>query len=146
MQASNCLFQAFHVSTHFLHHIFSKMLFLLERGTHFCKTTSSDCNQKLYFFDPQTASIGAFFVILQKKIASAEQEAIKLSATGIDTNLHQKCKLQAANFMPFMFQLTFCSTFFQKCCSCSSGDNIFAKRLQAILIKIFIFLTPKRPR
>ena len=37
MQASSCLLYAFHVSTHFLHHIFSKMLFLLERGTHFAK-------------------------------------------------------------------------------------------------------------
>ena len=63
MQASNCFFYAFHVSTHFLHHIFSKMLFLLERGTHFCKTTSSDFNQKIHFFDPQTASIRAFVVI-----------------------------------------------------------------------------------
>ena len=63
MQASNCFFYAFHVSTHFLHHIFSKLLFLLERGQHFCKTTSNDFNQKFHFFDPQTASIRAFFVI-----------------------------------------------------------------------------------
>ena len=48
--------------------------------------------------------------------------------------------------MLFMFQLTFCITFFQKCCSCSSGDNTFAKRLQVILIKNLIFLAPKRPR
>ena len=60
MQASSCLFYAFHVSTHFLHHMLSKLLFLLERGQHFCKTTSSDFNQNLYFFDPQTASIRAF--------------------------------------------------------------------------------------
>ena len=64
MQASRCLFYAFLVSPHFLHHMFSKMLFLLERGTHFCKTTSSGFNQKMHFFDPQTASIGAFFVIV----------------------------------------------------------------------------------
>ena len=64
MQASNCFFYAFHVSTHFLHHIFAKMLFLLERGAYFCKTTSSDFNQKIHFFDPQTASIRAFFVIV----------------------------------------------------------------------------------
>ena len=44
MWVSNCFFYAFHASTHFLHHMFSKMLFLLERGTHFCKTTSSDFN------------------------------------------------------------------------------------------------------
>ena len=81
-----------------------------------------------------------------KTIASAEQEAKKLSSTGLVTNMHQKCKLQTASFMLFMFQLTFCITFFQKCCSCSSGDNIFAKRLQAILIKNFTFLTPKRSR
>ena len=64
MQASSCLFYAFHVSTHCLHHIFSKMLFLLGPGTHFCKTTSSDFNQKFHFFDPQTASTKAFFVIV----------------------------------------------------------------------------------
>ena len=52
MQASNCFFYAFHVSTHFLHHIFSKMWFLLERGTQFCKTTSSDFNQKIHFCWP----------------------------------------------------------------------------------------------
>ena len=62
MQASNCFFYAFHVSTHFLHHIFPKLLFLLERGTHFCKTTSNDFNQQIHFFDPQAASIKAFFV------------------------------------------------------------------------------------
>ena len=50
--------------------------------------------------------------------------------------------LQAAYFMLFMFQLTFCITFFQNCCSCSSGVHIFAKRLQAILIKVFDCLTP----
>ena len=60
LQAASC---AFHASSHFLHHIFSKMLFLLERGPHFCKTTSNDFNQKFHFFDPQTASIRAFFVI-----------------------------------------------------------------------------------
>ena len=64
MHASTCFFYAFHVSIHFLHHIFSKMLFLLERGTHFCKTTSSDFNQKIPYFDPQAASIRAFFVIV----------------------------------------------------------------------------------
>ena len=64
MQASNCFFYAFHVSTHFLHHIFSKMLFLLERGTHFCKTTSSKFKQLFCFFDPLTASIRALFVIV----------------------------------------------------------------------------------
>ena len=56
--------------------------------------------------------------------------------------MHQKCKLQTASFMLFMFQLTFCITFFQKCCSCSSGDNIFAKRHQAILINNLIFWPP----
>ena len=40
MQASRCLFYAFHASTHFLHHIFSKMLFLPRRGAQFCKTIS----------------------------------------------------------------------------------------------------------
>ena len=63
MQASRCLFYAFHVSTHFLHHMFSKLLFLLERVQHFSKTTSSDFNEKVQIFDPQTASIRAFFVI-----------------------------------------------------------------------------------
>ena len=62
------------------------------------------------------------------------------------TNLHQKCKLQTASFMLFMFQLTFCITFFQNCCSCSSGGHIFAKRLQAMLIKKFTLLSPKRPQ
>ena len=66
--------------------------------------------------------------------------------TLVVTNMHQKCKLQTASFMLFMFQLTFCITFFQNSCSCSSGDNTFAKRLQTILIKNFIFLTPKRPQ
>ena len=61
MQVSNCFIYAFHVSTHFLHHIFSKMLFLLEWGTHSCETTSSDLNQTIHFFDPHTASIKAFF-------------------------------------------------------------------------------------
>ena len=40
------------------------MLFLLERGTHFCKTTSSDFNQKMHFFDPHTGSRKACFVIV----------------------------------------------------------------------------------
>ena len=43
---------------------FSKMFFLLERGTHFCKTTSSNFNQFFCFFDPQMASMRAFFVIV----------------------------------------------------------------------------------
>ena len=64
MQASSCLFYALHASNHFLHRMLSKLLFLLKRGTHFCKTTSSDFNQKIHFFDPQTASIRAFFVIV----------------------------------------------------------------------------------
>ena len=64
MQVSSCLFYAFHASTHFLHRIFSKLLFLLKRGTHFCKTTSNDFNQKIHFCDPQTASRRAFFVIV----------------------------------------------------------------------------------
>ena len=64
MQASSCLLYACHAPTHFLHHIFSKLLFLLERGTHFCKTTSSNFNQQIHFFDPQTASIRAFFAIV----------------------------------------------------------------------------------
>ena len=63
MQASSCLFYAFHVSTHFLHHIFSKMLFLPRRGAQFCKTISCTFDWKFHFFDPQTASIRAFFVI-----------------------------------------------------------------------------------
>ena len=46
--------------------------------------------------------------------------------------------------MLFMFRLTFCITFFQNCCSCSSGGHIFAKRLQMISVKVFIFLIPKR--
>ena len=45
--------------------------------------------------------------------------------------------------MLFMFQLTFCITFFQNCCSCSSGGHIFAKRLQAILIKKRKFFDPQ---
>ena len=53
MQASNHFFYAFHVSTHFLHHIFSKMLFLLERETHFYKTTSITFNQKFTFLIPK---------------------------------------------------------------------------------------------
>ena len=60
----NYFFYAFHVSNHLLHHIFSKLLFLLKRGTHFCKTTSNNFNQKIHLFDPQTASIRAFFVIV----------------------------------------------------------------------------------
>ena len=64
MQALNCSFYAFHVSTHFLHHMFSKMLFLLKRGTHFCKTASNNFNEKIHFFYPQTASIRALFVIV----------------------------------------------------------------------------------
>ena len=57
--------------------------------------------------------------------------------------MHQKCKLQTASFMLFMFQLTFCITFFQKCCSCSSGGNTFAKRLHVILIKKIHFFDPQ---
>ena len=56
--------------------------------------------------------------------------------------MHQKCKLQTASFMLFMFQLTFCITFFQKCCSCSSGGHIFAKRLQAVNY-FFCFFDPQ---
>ena len=63
MQASRCLSYAFHASIHFLHHVFSKLLFLLKRGAHFCNTTSSNFNQHFCFFDPQTASIRAFVVI-----------------------------------------------------------------------------------
>ena len=39
MQASNCFFYAFHVSTHFLHHIFWKLLFLPRRGAHVYKNS-----------------------------------------------------------------------------------------------------------
>ena len=70
---------------------------------------------------------------------------IKLLTIRFVTVVHQKCKLQTASFMLFMFQLTFCITFFQKCCSCFSGGHIFAKRLQAISINFFAFLTPKWP-
>ena len=63
MQASTPLFYDFNALTRFSNHIFSKLLFLLERGQHFCKTISNDFNQKFHIFDPQTASIRAFFVI-----------------------------------------------------------------------------------
>ena len=46
--------------------------------------------------------------------------------------------------MLFMFQLTFCITFFQKCCSCLSRGHIFAKRLQATLIKKIDFFYPQK--
>ena len=57
-------------------------------------------------------------------------------------------KMQASNCFFYAFHVSthFMHHFYQKCCSCSSGGHIFAKRLQAILIKKFIFLTPKRPR
>ena len=77
--------------------------------------------------------------------AKRAKRANKLSYTGLVTNMHQKCNLQTASFMLFMFQLTFCITFFQKCASCLHGEHDFAKRLQAISIEIFTFLTPKRP-
>ena len=51
--------------------------------------------------------------------------------------MHQKWKLQAASFMLFMFQFIFCITFFQNCCSCSSAEQVFAKRLQANWINFF---------
>ena len=103
--------------------------------------------QRTCAFRPATQNRpSSWFCDFAKTIASAEQEAIKLFSTDHDTNMHQKCKLQTASFMLFMFQLTFCITFFQKCCSCSSGGHIFAKRLQVILIKQCTFLTPKRPR
>ena len=64
MQASSCFFYAFHASTYFLHHIFSKMLFLLEREAHFCKTTSSDFNQQILVFDPLNGLKKSIFVIV----------------------------------------------------------------------------------
>ena len=63
MQASRCLFHDFYDLTHFLHHIFSKLLFLPRRGAQFCKAISCPFDWKFYVFDPQTASIRAFFVI-----------------------------------------------------------------------------------
>ena len=86
------------------------------------------------------------FCDFQKTIASAEPAEKKLCWTGLDTNLHQKCKLQDASFMLFMLQLTFYITFFQKCCSCLGGEHNFAKRFHALLIENSTFLTPKRPR
>ena len=86
----------------------------------------------------------SWFYDFAKTIASAEQEAIKLLTLDLVTNMHQKCKLVTASFMLFLFQFIFCITFFQKCCSRSCGETIFANRLQVILIKDFIFLTPER--
>ena len=81
----------------------------------------------------------------QKTLATAEPAENKLFSTALDANMHQKCKLQDASFMIFMLQLTFCITFFQNCASCLHGEHDFAKRLQALSIEIFTFLTPKRP-
>ena len=39
-----------------------------------------------------------------------------------------------------------CITFFQNCASCLHGGHDFAKRLRALPIEIFTFLTPKRPQ
>ena len=43
---------------------FFKNVVPAQRGTHFCKTTSSNFNQNFQIFDPQTASIRAFFAIV----------------------------------------------------------------------------------
>ena len=64
MQASDCLFYAFHVSTLICITFFQNCC-SCSSGEHICcKTTSSNFNQKIHFFDPQTASIRAFFVIV----------------------------------------------------------------------------------
>ena len=60
----------------------------------------------------------SWFYDLQKTIAPAERGAKKVFWTGLVTNMHQKCKLQTASFVLFMFQFTFCITFFQNRCSC----------------------------
>ena len=97
MQASSCLFYAFHASTHFLHHNFSKLSFLLVRGTHFCKTASSDFNQKFHFFDPQTASRRAFFVIVFALFAL-------LAAPIAIFSLHARIKILLLAAVPCIFR------------------------------------------
>ena len=76
-----------------------------------------------------------FVIFKKKKIASAEPAEKKIGTTHLDANLQQKCKLQAAYFMLFMLRFIFCITCFQNYCFWSTGEHIFAKRLQAILIK-----------
>ena len=63
MQASNCFFYAFHVSTHFLHHIFQNSC-SCSSGEHIFAKRLQAILIKIHFFDPQTASIRAFFVIV----------------------------------------------------------------------------------
>ena len=131
MQASSCLFYAFHVSIHFLHHKFSKLLFLLERGTHFCKTTSSDVNPKFDFFDPQTESIRVFFAasfalfaLLAVPIAICSLHAffkVLLLAAVPCIFRHQspvsetECMHHNGNFVNFVYDLPFslCTPCFQ---------------------------------
>ena len=96
MQAS-CSPYAFHASTHHLHHIFSTMLFLLERVTHFCKTTSSNFNQNVCCFDPQPASTRAFFVIVFALFASL---AVPIAIC----SLHARIKILLLAAVPCIFR------------------------------------------
>ena len=63
------------------------------------------------------------FLRFSFRSALAEPNAKNLSPTDLVANLHQKCTLQDAAFMIFMIQLTFCITFFEKCCSKKSSKN-----------------------
>ena len=99
------------------------MLFLLERGTHFCKTTSSDFNQKIKFFDSQTASTRAFFVIvfalfallavpiaicsLRARIKILLLAAVPCIFRPQSPVSKNECMLRCNNFVNFVYDLLF---------------------------------------
>ena len=70
MQASRCIFHDFYDLTHFSHNIFWKKCFSPSWEAHFWKTTSNTFDQTYHFFDPQTASKWADFVIIARSCCS----------------------------------------------------------------------------
>ena len=70
---------------------------MLERGQHFCKTTSSGFNQKVHFLDHQTASIRAFFVIVFSLIALL---AVPIAIC----SLHARIKILLLAAVPCIFR------------------------------------------
>ena len=70
MQASRCIFHDFYDLTHFSHNIFWKKCFSPAWEAQFWKTASNTFDEKYHFFDPQTASKWADFVIIARSCCS----------------------------------------------------------------------------
>ena len=175
MQASRCLFHDFNALTHFLNHNFSKLCFLPTRGARFCKTTSSTFNRTFHFFDPQTASIRACFVIwfvLFALLAAPNAnfsllEPIKNLQTAHDLCTFSlqgpvsknECMHHTGNFVNFVYDLLFslclpCSehpflqnilSFFEKVLPALCGKHDFESGTKAKSWKICLLGPPVGP-